>query len=432
MFGDRKPYLFKTSDYGKTWTNISKGIPMDEYTRVLREDPNKAGLLYAGTERGIYVSFDDGETWSSLNMNLPITSIRDLQVQKREKDLVVATHGLSFWVLDDLTPLYEIKDKNVDLNKSEYLFKPRHAYRMQGGGSSRRGGGAVGTNAENGVLVNYYFQNKPTDEVKIQFLSMSNDTIITYSTKKDLKGEPFKVNKNFYEDEEAVKPNSLPAQAGFNHFVWNMRYADATEIKGEKSPMWAGGLSGPKVSPGNYKVRLIAGDIILKEESFEIMKDPRVETSLADLKEQERFSLQIHQKLDESHKNINQVRAIRGSVNNYMKGLKDSTLVKKFEELTKPMLKKLDEVEKALVQNKAKAVQDLLAYPIRLNDKMAGLASVVESAETKPTAASYVVYQDLAAKIDATSTALKEIVSKDVPAFNDMVKENQLPAVNLE
>ncbi|SOE19868.1 Sortilin, neurotensin receptor 3 [Spirosomataceae bacterium TFI 002] len=432
MFGDRKPYLFKTSDYGKTWTNISKGIPADEYTRVLREDPNKPGLLYTGTERGIYVSFNDGETWTPLSMNLPNTSIRDLQVQKREKDLVVATHGLSFWVLDDLTPLYEIKDKKIDLSTKEHLFKPRHAYRMGGGSSSRRSGGSVGTNAENGVLVNYYFAEKPTEELKLHFISMSNDTIITYSSKKDLKGEPFKVSKDFYVDDEKTKPMALPAKEGFNHFVWNMRYADATEIKGEKSPMWAGGLTGPKVIPGFYKMSLMAGDRLIKEERFEIIKDPRVKTSLSDLKEQESLLLKIHAKLDESHKNINQIRSIRSSVNTYMKGVKDSTLVKNFETLTTPMLKKLDELETSLVQNKAKAVQDLLAYPIRLNDKMAGLANVVESAETKPTAGSYLVFEDLKTKIEATSASLKEIVSKEVPAFNQMVKENQLPAINLE
>ncbi|MCU0326270.1 MAG: glycosyl hydrolase [Spirosomaceae bacterium] len=432
MFGDRKPYLFKTTDYGKTWTNISKGIPDDEYTRVVREDPNKAGLLYAGTERGIYVSFDDGESWNSLNLNLPISPIRDLQIHQREKDIVVATHGLSFWILDDITPLHEIKDKLTNSDVQVHLFKPRHSYRMEGGDGGRRGAPTdEGQNAPNGVLVNYYFKEKPKQEVRLQFLTMNNDTIITYSSQKDLKGEPFKVSKDFYEDPKMQRPNSVSTDAGFNRFVWNMRYADATEIQGERAPMWAGNTVGPKVVPGNYKVRLIVGKDVVKEEIAEIKKDPRVETTDAEFKEQFDLLMKIHTKLDETHKNINQIRQIRKSVNEYMNTVKDTTLISKFQKITKPMLKNLEDLEQAIMQNKAKATQDLLAYPIRLNDKIAGVASVVSSSDSKPTKASYEVYNDLSGKIDATSNKLKKIVDEDVPAFNKMVSENQIPAINL-
>jgi photosystem II stability/assembly factor-like uncharacterized protein len=433
MFGDRKPYLFKTSDYGKTWTSISSGIPEDEYTRVVREDPNKPGLLYAGTERGIYVSFDDGESWGSLNMNLPITPIRDLQVHQREKDLVVATHGMSFWILDDLTPLHEIKD-NMDIaNQKAYLFKPRPAYRMEGGSGGRRGPALdQGKNAENGVLVNYYLSERPKDELKLQFLTMNNDTIISFSSTKDLKGEPFKQSKDFYEDPEATKPNSVNNKAGFNRFVWNMRYADATEIEGEKAPMWAGNTTGPKVTPGTYRVRMILGDQLISEQIAEIKKDPRVDVSDADLKEQFNLALKIHRKLDESHRNINDLREIRKAVTEYMKSVKDTVILSNFQKITKPMLKNLDDLEQSLLQNKAKAVQDLLAYPIRLNDKMAGVAGVVNSADTKPTKSSYEVFDDLGNKINGTSDKLKKIVDEDVPAFNQMVKQNQLPAINLK
>lgn len=431
MFGDRTPYLFKTTDYGKTWTNISKGIPADEYTRVVREDPKKPGLLYAGTERGIYVSFDDGASWNPLNLNMPISPIRDLQIHEREKDLVVATHGLSFWILDDITPLHEIKD-GLSM-ADQHLFKPRHAYRMEGGDGGRRGTPLdEGKNAANGVLVNYYLKETPKEELKLQFLTMSNDTIITFSSKKDLKGEPFKVSKDFYENPDAPKPNSVSTTAGLNRFVWNMRYADATEIQGEKAPMWAGNTTGPKVVPGQYKVRMILGDKLVKEEIAEIKKDPRVDATDADFKAQFDLLMKIHKKLDESHRNINDIREIRKAVTEYMKAVKDTVIISNFQKITKPMLKNLDDLEQSLLQNKAKAVQDLLAYPIRLNDKIAGIAGVVSSADTKPTKASHDVFNDISSKIDKTSEKLKKIVDEDVPAFNNMVKQNQLPAINLK
>ncbi len=434
MFGDRKPYLFKTSDYGKTWTNIVTGIPDDEYTRVVREDPNKAGLLYAGTERGIYVSFDDGDSWNVLNNNLPITSVRDLQVHKKEKDLVIATHGRSFWIMDDLTPLYEIKD-NLIQNASVYLFKPRHSYRMQGGdgGGRRAVPSDVGQNAPNGVLVNYFLKEKATgsDEVKLQFLTMQNDTIITFSSQKDVKGEALKISKDFYEDSKMQRSGTVSTTAGLNRFVWNMRYADVTEIEGEKSPMWAGSLTGPKVVPGNYKVRLIVGKNLIKEEIAEILKDPRNDVSDADLKQQFDLLLKIHKKLDENHKSINQMREIKKSVSEYLKGVKDTVLIAKFNKLAKPMLKNLEDLEQTLVQNKARATQDLLAYPIRLNDKIAGVASVVGSSDSKPTKGSGEAFDDLSKKMEISTTKLKKIIEEDVPAFNKLVLENQIPAINV-
>jgi photosystem II stability/assembly factor-like uncharacterized protein len=433
MFGDRKPYLFKTTDYGKTWTSMTNGIPTDEYTRVVREDPNKAGLLYAGTERGVYVSFDDGDSWQALNLNLPISPIRDLQIHKREKDLVVATHGLSFWILDDLTALHEIKD-NLAINDAKaYLYQPRHSYRMEGGDGGGFRGAPMdeGKNAPNGVIVNYFLKEKPKDEVKLQFLTMKNDTIITYSNQKDLKGEAFKVSKDFYEDPKMNRPQSISTEVGMNRFVWNMRYADATEIQGERAPMWAGSTIGPKVVPGNYKVRLIVGKEIVKEHIAEIKKDPRVDVTPVEYQEQFDLLMKIHKKLDESHKNINQVRQIRKAVNEYMGAVKDTVLISKFNTIVKPMQKKLEEVETAIMQTKAKATQDLLAYPIRLNDKMAGLANVVSSSDGKPTKASNEVFQDLGSKIEQTTSKLKKVIDEDVPAFNKMVSENQIPAINL-
>lgn len=426
MYGDRTPYMFKTVDYGKSWTKITNGIPADEYCRVLREDPNKPGLLFAGTERGVYVSFNDGDSWQNLNLNLPLTPIRDLQIQKREKDLIVATHGRSFWVLDDITPLYEIKDKTIKADK--HLFKPRPAYRMQGGQSDDK---SSGTNAPNGVIVRYFFKKKPSTEIKLQFLTLKGDTINTYSSTKDRKGELMKIAKEFYQDPKKEKAGFITAKAGMNSFVWNMRYPNATVVDGT-NVMWAGTGVGAKVVPGSYIVRLIEDKTIIAEAPVEIKLDPRVTTSTADLKEQFDLHQKVNKKVDEAHIAINQLRKIRTQINGYIAAVKDTVVVNQMKKMTKPTLEKLDKIESTLMQPKAKAPQDVLAYPVQLNDKMAGLGSAISSSESKPTQNSYVVYEDLAMKIDAEIKKIKDIVDKDVKEFNAFVMTKQIPAIILD
>ena len=423
MYGDRAPYLFKTTDYGKTWVKITEGIPSDEYCRVIREDPNKAGLLFAGTERGVYVSFNDGDSWQKLSLNLPVTPIRDLQVQKREKDLVIATHGRAFWVLDDITPLYEIKDRTVKGDK--YLYKPRHAYRMQGGQSDSK---TTGTNAPNGVLVRYYLKNKSDKELQLQFLNDKNDTIITYSSLKTTKGEPMKVAKEFYQDTTIAVSDFVKNKAGMNSFTWDMRYPNVTEVVGVNI-MDTGKGEGAKVVPGTYKARLIEDKILIAEQSFEIRRDPRSDASEADLKEQFDLHQKINKKVDVAHVAINQIRTIRKQLNGYIETVKDTTMANQLKKMSKPITDSLDILEATLMQPKAKAEQDILAYPIRLNDKMAGLGSMISYGESKPTKASYAVYEDLANKIDAAVAAVKEIADIKVADFNAFVKEKQIPAI---
>jgi photosystem II stability/assembly factor-like uncharacterized protein len=425
MYGDRAPYMFKTVDYGKNWTKITNGIPSDEYCRVLREDPNKAGLLFAGTERGVYVSFNDGDSWQKLNLNLPITPIRDLQIHKREKDLIVATHGRAFWVLDDITPLYEIKDKT---NKGDkHLFKTRPAYRMKGGQSKDLN---TGTNAPNGVIVRYYFKKKPSAEIKLQFLTQNGDSIITYSSKKNLKGEPMKIAKEFFQDTKKEQSGFITAKAGMNDFVWNMRYPNVTAVDGT-NVMWAGSGEGAKVVPGNYIVRLIEGKTIIGESTVEIKLDPRVTVSEADLKEQFDLHQKVNKKVDDAHVAINQIRKIRTQINGYIETVKDTIVVNQMKKMTKLTLENLEKVEATLMQPKAKAPQDVLAFPIQLNDKMAGLGSNISSSESKPTRNAYLVYEDLAAKIDIEIKKLKDIINKDVKEFNAFVFKQQIPAIIL-
>ena len=423
---DFKPYLFKTSDYGKTWKKITDGIPADSYTRVIREDPNRKGLLYAGTETGIYVSFNDGESWQPLQLNLPLVPIHDIAIQARDMDMIVATHGRSFWILDDLTPLYQISD---DIAKSKtHLFKPRFAYRTDGF-QYVRPGLALGQNPPNGVLVNYYFKEKPKDEVTLEFLDSNGKSIITYSSKKDKKGKAFKSSDEFYEKPKETRMYMVPADTGLNRFVWDMRYPDAEEVPG--AIFWDGSLAGPKVIPGMYQVRLTLGSFS-QTQYFEIKKDPRVESNQEDFKQQLDLLLKIHHKLSETHKTINSIRDIQKQIVDFTGKIKDTVLAKQVKDFAKPLLDSMSAAENSLIQTKIKSSQDVLNYPMKLNNKLASLASTVASAETRPTQQSYAVYEVLVSQIDKQLAVCKRLVEDGLPEFNAFVKERQIPAVLID
>jgi len=424
---DTKPYLFKTSDYGKTWKLIVKGIPSADYTRCIREDPNQKGLLYAGTETGIYVSFDDGERWQSLQLNLPISPVHDIAIQKRDKDLVIATHGRSFWILDDLTPLYQMNDQVR--NASSYLFKPRDAYRRDGGSFSSPDMQA-GENAPNGVIVNYYLKNKPKKEMNIIFFTGKGDTIITYSSTKDKKGEPIKISKDFYEDKKMKRPGILPTDTGLNRFVWDLRYPDATQVEGTNI-MWAGNVVGPKAIPGNYMVKIFIGDSVIGQQPFTILKDPRLETSDADFAAQLDLLLQVNKKLSQTHEAINNINKAISQINAYLGNVTDTAVASQLKKFTTPLIDSLNSIAGELYQPKAKAIQDVLAHPIMLNDKLAGVGSVVSSADAKPVKASYDAFRDLSTRIDMRLAKLKKILDEKIPEFNRLVGEKKIPAVNL-
>ena len=423
---DFQPYLFKTTDFGKTWKKITKGIPSDTYTRVVREDPNRKGLLYAGTETGIYVSFNDGESWQSLQLNLPLTPIHDIAVQQRDMDLIVATHGRSFWILDDLTPLYQISD---DVVKSEkYLYQPRFAYRTEGFQYSRQGL-ALGQNPPNGVLVNYYFKEKPKDEVTLTFLDSNEKDIITYSSNKDKKGKAVKPSDEFYEKPKETRMDLVPADTGMNRFVWDMRYPDAEEVPG--AILWDGSLAGPKVIPGTYRVRLTCG-AFTQMQSFEIKKDPRGEAGPEDLKLQLELLLKINSKLSEAHKAINAIREIQKQINEFYAKIKDSSEVQRVKKFAKPFLDSLTTVESALIQTKIRSSQDVLNFPMKLNNKLASLGSAVSSADSRPTKQSYDVYDFLSSQIDVQLSIWKRLLETELPKFNSYVREEHIPEIILE
>src|SRR5438552_3111966 len=438
-YDDFKPYLYKTSDYGKTWKKITNRIPDGAFTRVIREDPNKRGLLYAGTETGIYVSFDDGANWQSMQFNLPVVPVTDRAIHKRDKELVEATQGRAFWIFDDLPMLHQMMDAGgLNAASQTKLFKPKDAYRMPGGGGQNLPPTTtLGKNPANGVVVYYSLKAKPTSDVVIEFLDSNGKSVRKFTARAprpqpspqpgaaQLTAPP--EQQPPATEEEACfggAPARVTADVGLNRFVWDERYTDATRFPW--MILWAGQTQGPKVVPGNYQVKLTVDGQTMTE-SFEVKADPRLSTTAADYAKQLDLSLKIRDKLTETHSAIIQIRDVKKQVDD---------LVKRVGSQSKPIAdggnalnRKLTEVEESLYQTKNQSSQDPLNFPIRLNNKLAALLGVISRSETPPNEQSYAVYDELVGQIDAQLQKLSQIMKSDVPAFNQLVKDQNIPAI---
>ncbi|HYM62044.1 MAG TPA: glycosyl hydrolase [Thermoanaerobaculia bacterium] len=488
---DFHPYLYKTGDYGKTWTKITDGIPADTFTRVIRADAKRRGLLFAGTERGVFVSFDDGGHWQSLQLKLPIVPIHDMLIH--EDALILATHGRGFWMLDDIEPLRQLAPETA--SKAVHLFTPAMTWRMEGGG--RRGGGrpgaqTEGTNQANGVIVDFLLRDqKPGTKVSLAFLGADGKVI------RELKGEiqaeaakPREVHAADAgkgtevqpesqglqpEKREAVKsegssaeepsPGEAPAESeeegghgsgrnadkltdlknGHNRVVWNLRYPDAKRFPG--MILWAGGTFGPRVLPGTYQARLTVGDQTFTA-PFDVKQEPRTSATAADLKAQFELGLSVYNKLSEVNGQIARIREVRKSLTEIKKRAESKETPDGRDAKAKPekspnearkanpvveaanaLDKKMTEIEETLYQTKNHSSQDPLNYPIRLNDKLAGVGDSAATGFNAPTAQQIAVRDELVTQIDAQLAKLKAIWDTDLPAFNRLVREENVPAV---
>ena len=424
-FDDFRPFLYKTADYGKTWTAINNGIPARAFTRVIREDPNKKDLLVAGTETGMYVSFNGGTNWQSFQLNLPIVPITDLAFQKREKELVVATQGRAFWIFDDLPLLYQIN--STTLQEAMHVYQPKDTYRVVRGGFRLPPTGALGQNPPAGAVVFYSFKEKPKGDVTLEFLDSSGKLVRQFSSKppaqRRAEGEPS------FEEEEGFGPprgaDRVPAEAGWNRFVWDLRYPDA--VKFPNLIMWAGGVRGPVVIPGKYQVRLTA-DGHTQTQTFEVKKDPRLSTTPEDYARQLELATQIHKKLSETNAAVVEIREIRRQLDQYAERVKNPKVV----DAAKTLAKKLTAVEEALYQTRNRASEDPLNFPIKLNNKLASLEGVVESSDNAPTAQSNMVYEGLASEVNAQLATLRKLTTTDLAAFNKLVRDENVPAIVIQ
>jgi photosystem II stability/assembly factor-like uncharacterized protein len=421
---DFHPYLFKTADYGKTWTKIVNGIPDRHFTRVVKEDPNHRGLLVAGTEFGLYISFDDGANWKSFQLNLPIVPIADVAFHKREQELVVATQGRSFYIFDDLPLLYQ-NSPGVQ-TEDAHLFKPKDTYRVGGGrgfgGGGRGGGAAIGENPPAGAAVGYWLKARPQGDVKLEFLDSSGKLVHEFSSRAPEPTPPAEgVEANAFGGRGGGPPARVSAQAGMNRFTWNMRYPDATTFPG--IILWAGSMTGPLAAPGTYQVRLTV-DGKTQTQSFAIKKDPRLDTTPEDYAKQLSLALQVRDKLSETNEGVIRIRELRKQLDEYAK--RDD---KRVADAAKALTAKLTAVEEELYQTKNRASEDPLNYPIKLNNKLAYVMGVVESSDNQPTAQSYMVYEDVATKVNGEIKTLNGLLTGDLNAFNKLIHDQNIPAI---
>ena len=458
---DFQPYLYKTNDYGATWTKITTGIAENDFTRVIREDPVRRGLLYAGTEAGVHISFDDGEHWQSLRLNLPAVPIHDLLI--KDTDLVAATHGRSFWILDEVTPLRYISEQVQNTPAS--LFKPRPTVRfMTSWGFSRPsapgifyrntgdtmitgrrvlkpGGKTVdrnltaGNNPPDGVIVYYYLKQKLEGEVKLTFLDAQGEQIKSFTSEQaqdetpkteDAPDPTDEADPTDEEEEREKKDPRVPKEIGTNRFVWNMRYPDPKKVDGYVASEAV--MAGPAAAPGTYYVQLTVGDQTYVE-AFEIHKDPRVSASQEDLDAQFALLLKIRDKLSETHDAINTLRNIRQQVEDWERRTREREAHETVSKAARSLKEKLALIEDELIQSKAKTRQDTMNFPVKLNGKLAWLAGVVASAQAAPTRQEYELFEDLVRRIDTQLQGLQEIIDADVTAFNALMRESDMPAV---
>ncbi|MBT8301327.1 MAG: glycosyl hydrolase, partial [Maribacter sp.] len=399
--GDFQPYLYKTTDYGQTWKKITNGINSEHFTRVVREDPKRKGLLYAGTETGMYISFDDGANWSPFQLNLPIVPITDLTI--KDNNLVVATQGRSVWIIDDLTVLHQMDAGKK--NSSSVLFKPKDSYRTKGG-TARTPSKTAGANHPNGVITHFYLKNlAEKDSISLTFTTMSGDTLANYSNTAKEKDKKLKVEK------------------GGNTFVWDTRGKGAKKLEG--MILWWASLDGAKAVPGNYKVHLnVNGQT--QSETFKIIPDPRAEVTVADMQKQFDFITDINTTIEKAHQSIEKIRKITAQLDAFSKQYKDNEQTKELVEKAKKMKERLGTVEKALYQTKNRSGQDPLNFPIRLNNKLGHLNSLVAIDDFPPTDQDIAVKNELTGKINEQLKAFDDVVSKELQEFNDSFNELKL------
>jgi photosystem II stability/assembly factor-like uncharacterized protein len=402
--GDYAPYIYKTTDYGKTWKKIVNGINNDHFTRVMREDPKKKGILYAGTETGMYISFDDGANWQSFQLNLPIVPITDMRV--KDGHLIVATQGRSIWMIDDLTVLHQLT--NPTQNDKAILFKPKDAYRMSGGQSQNTT--LAGKNHPNGVVVNYFLPSydEKKDTVQLIFMHSNGDTIRHYSNK------------------SVDKTLMLKAEKGGNSFVWDTRSAAAKSFDG--MILWWSSLAGPMAVPGTYKVQLLINKMKL-ESPFTILQNPVSEASLEDIKAQHEFVKIVNKKVTEAHQTIIDIREVKKSFGTYKSDLKEGD----FKKLVAEIDSIATNVEQALYQTKNRSGQDPLNFPIRLNNKLAHLNSLVTigNQDFRPTKSMYIVRDELISEIDKEIAKWNKIKVDLVPKVNKMMREKAVDYIKV-
>jgi len=417
---DLAPYIYKTSNYGTTWTRITTGIPDGIFVRAVREDPKKKGLLYAGTERGVYVSFDDGAHWRSLHINLPITPIHDLVI--KNDDLVVATHGRAFWILDDVSPLRQFSDSVAQ--EDMHLYQPATAYRVHTGEAPARWV-FTGKNPPNGAVIYYYVQMKkaPKQEVKIEILDAAGNVVRNYSSNKAVPlDEP--------RDPDDKKPEKqIKPEDGLNRFVWDLHYEGANRVPGYFLWEYNDGARGPLALPGNYQVRLTANGKNVTA-PFEVKIDPRVTTSPSDLEKQFKLEMDVREQLNRVYYAVNQIQDVREQLDGLKKRLVPGGSSKPLFDGASALDAKLIGVRDPLINFKISASEDSLAYAPGIDARLAFLSMAVGGfADSAPTEAQFQEFDKLKKQTDELLASWEQVRNADLTTFQKLAAEQNVHSI---
>jgi photosystem II stability/assembly factor-like uncharacterized protein len=418
MQNDMKPYIFQTSDYGKTWkllTNGSNGIPANTWVRVVREDPDRKGLLYAGTEFGLYISFDDGAHWQKFQQNLPITPVMDLMIYR--KDLLVATEGRSFWVLDDLSLLHQITEQTRKAPES--LFKPRDAYRAPG----------------ESVGIFYYAADAPKD-VKIDITDASGAPVASFSNQAPAAAGGLAVPDGLPPDLAAEfglgGPPRAPANKGLNRFGWNMRYPATFQVP-RGAVLWPpGGGPGPRVVPGKYQVKVTIGEWT-QTQTFEVKPDPRLNATTADYQDQLKTAREVGAHIKELYDALAELREVRQQAQDIGQRLQRAGFGDEAIKAAQALKDHFSELEGDITQLQGEAGgQDALNYPGKLDNQWIALYNHIVQSDRKPTKGDYQRYEDLQPQLNQILTRVKAATDSDVAKFNDLVKSKGVQPIILK
>ena len=452
---DMRPYVYRTTDYGSTWQLVTNGIPPNEFVRVVREDPVRRGLLYAGTERGVWVSFNDGASWQTLRRNLPPVPVHDLAV--KEGDLVAGTHGRSFWILDDLSSLRQLRPEIT--SRPAHLFKPRDVYRANfsgGGGTGAAGGHPAGQNPASGAVL-YYWLKTPGQTVTMEFLDASGKVIRSFTSAQDPRVardsvradsvrrartdslrragiEPDTARRTEERSEEtapeegprrAPPPPRVSNRAGLNTFSWNLRHPEAESF--ENMIMWAAGTQGPIAVPGTYTVRMRVGGNT-QTSTFRLIKDPRSKASQAELEQQFAFLMRVRDETSKANSAVKLVRNIRAQLDDRARRM-PAERRGAFQTLATQLNTELSLAEREIYQVENRSGQDPLNYPIRLNNKIAALAGVASSADARPTNQTLEVFRILSGQLSVQLLRIRSAIDRSLPAINSSLRAASLPPI---
>ena len=404
-FGDYTPFIYKTLDYGKTWTVITNGIPKDEFVRVVRADPKRQGLLYAGTEKGVWVSFDDGANWGKLQLNLPPVPIHDLAV--KNDNLIAATHGRSFWLIDDLTPLHQINSEMAA--KDVILYKPMPTYRMAG--SSKRNAKLEGENHPNGVIIHYFIKKWDVgSKIRIDILESDGDSV-----------------RSFSNDGKDRNVSLISGKKGGDRMVWDMRYMGYKTFPG--MVFYGSPNQGPKAVPGKYQVKITV-DGQSQTQEFEILKDPRLKITLEDFQAQFDFLMKVRNKVSEANEGIINIRKIKQDLTYLKNKMGEDEKNKDINDAIKKFDDELKTIENTIHQTKNSSVQDPLNYGIKLNNRLAHLMTEQAQGDYRPTQQGEDVRAKISHMVDEELGKLKNCIDSNLNRINQMAKEKGVLFVN--